>query len=897
MTVQNAVICTAVLLLFAERDRSRNRWSGLLLEFLGLFTALVAMNGVWEALFHRPGSYFATHLLLMAGYVLWLGRLNSRQYLVTIILFYAVETAGIVLSSIIPEILLPDSYGTLEIVLRNLAVLSTLAAAAFFRKKGILGFQNLNPVSTVYALLIGAATAVLAIAYSTSRNRYDASTPLFALLAFSCILVIDLVAYYMNYAVACAQEREKQLVIENYMAQNDRELRERVLPQTAYIDCGNRTVSAILNLETAKARAQGISLDYRCMVEPSLSVRDSDLCALMTNLIDNALEAMVRQRKTDGAVEVGLRQKGSSLYLCVVNPVDGALSLEELLSLRTTKEDDALHGYGHKIVEGIAARHDGAVNREVQGGRYIVDVVLDMTCAERGGGALKWSRSKSRYVTTRGLRWIRPRRRQRAFCGKRGFGWKSPGSPSRRSCCGTVSGKTGPCCFNAGECDWCKKTDRSWSGPDRSSPRTDNLPRSSWLLPGGLLLCLQREKPEPNLKWRKSSMGNFLVVNGVDGKRPKPGLIRTLSALAALLIAALAAAQLFLPALRVGELVNGAYAYNTYSGIDAAFICWPAFILGGELIGPNPVLIAGIVLAILGGLILDLLLLRARARQAAVYSGILAVIFAYFAAVWLALGTLVMNTAYDKFKELVHYAKENSMYGLHPFAMLVGGAALAAAVLCAVNAVTCAKLAREFPEEAPVRKPMTGRQAMALFTPVMAVILALAVTANILMNQYSGVMDNFFGQGAVHTSGGGSADQYYTDLLNAEDYSSKEASKAFAEAANRAIVGDGVVLLKNENNTLPLASGTKITLLGADLGLTEALNAAGLDVLDSTTPKASSGLTESGWTGSYLHQRGFGLKRLPLQSDHPRPGDHQDYLCGIRGGHLPGLPLLRNCRL
>ena len=71
-------------------------------------------------------------------------------------------------------------------------------------------------------------------------------------------------------------------------------------------------------------------------------------------------------------------------------------------------------------------------------------------------------------------------------------------------------------------------------------------------------------------------MGNFLVVNGADGKRPKPGLIRTLSALAALLIAALAAAQLFLPALRVGELVNGAYAYNTYSGIDTAFICWPA---------------------------------------------------------------------------------------------------------------------------------------------------------------------------------------------------------------------------------------------------------------------------------------------------------------------------------
>lgn len=429
MTIQNAVTCAAVLILFSKWGWGRRYWLGLGAQFLTLFIALVAMNGVWMVLFHSAGSYFVTHLLLMAGYVLWLGRLKRRQYVVTVILFYAVETAGIVLSSIIPEILPSDSYGALEIVLRNLVVLATLAVAVFFKRRGILGFQNLNPVSMVYALIIGAATALLAMAYSGSRSRYDRSAALFALLAFSCILIIDFVAYYMNYAVASAQEREKQLVIENYMAQSDKELlrlnqqnlddmrkirhdiknhfsylevlfregrydeavnyfdqlTETVLPQLSYIDCGNRTVSAILNLEAAKAKAQGIELDYRCMVEPELPVRDSDLCALMTNLIDNAMEAMVRQGQTDGAVEVGLRQKGSSLYLCVINPVDGALKPEDLLSLRTTKEDRALHGYGHKIVEGIAARYDGAVNREIRDGRYIVDVVLDMTCSESEG--------------------------------------------------------------------------------------------------------------------------------------------------------------------------------------------------------------------------------------------------------------------------------------------------------------------------------------------------------------------------------------------------------------------------------------------------------------------------------------------------------------------------------
>lgn len=426
MIVQNMVTCVAVLVLFAERGQGKRYWVGLGTQFLALFLALVAMNGAWEVLFHRAGSYFASHLLLMAGYVFWLGKLRKRQYLITVILFYAVETTGIVLSSIVSEVLLEEAYRIWGTALRNFVVLLTLAVAAFFRRKGILKFRNLNPVNTIYALLVGTTTAILAMAYSNSRQQYDAPTAQFALLAFSCILLIDFVAYYMNYAVASSQEREKQLVIENYMTQNDRELlclnqqnledmrkirhdiknhfaylevllqegrqeeamsyfeelQAGILPQLSYIDCGNRVVSAILNLETAKARAQGIILDYRSMVEPELPIRDSDLCALMTNLIDNAMEAMIRQGQTDGTVEVGLRQKGSSLYLCVINPVDGALKPEDLLSLRTTKEDRTLHGYGHKIVEGIAARYDGAVNREIREGRYIVDVVLDMTGTE-----------------------------------------------------------------------------------------------------------------------------------------------------------------------------------------------------------------------------------------------------------------------------------------------------------------------------------------------------------------------------------------------------------------------------------------------------------------------------------------------------------------------------------
>ncbi len=341
-------------------------------------------------------------------------------------------------------------------------------------------------------------------------------------------------------------------------------------------------------------------------------------------------------------------------------------------------------------------------------------------------------------------------------------------------------------------------------------------------------------------------MGNTLF-DGRDGNNRSTLMLA--AAGATLFIAVVAILQLFMPALRVGEISGGSYVYNYYSGIDVAFLCWPDFILGGELIGPNPVLIAGIVLSILGGLILGLMMLSARPKKAAILSGIMAVVFAYFGITWLCLGRLVLNTAYDKFTELVYYAKSADMYGIDLFAGFVGVVALIGAVINLLNAVQCAKAAKEFQEEEAARQPMTNGRAVAVYAPVMAVLLALAVVANILMPMYSGVMDNFFGQGAVSTTGGGGANDYYAGLLNAEYYDTKEASKAFAQAANRAIAGEGFVLLKNEQNTLPLAAGSQVTLLGANIGIADELTAAGLVVTDHSTTLSSSGLTEAGWTG------------------------------------------------
>ena len=97
----------------------------------------------------------------------------------------------------------------------------------------------------------------------------------------------------------------------------------------------------------------------------------------------------------------------------------------------------------------------------------------------------------------------------------------------------------------------------------------------------------------------------------------------------------------------------------------------------------------------------------------------------------------------------------------------------------------------------------------------MVACLILTAAAQIGMNMYSGAMDSFFGSGEtklVSTDGGKEMDAEYYDY----SCSTAEEAKELSAKVNNEVVGEGVTLLKNEDNALPLAEGAKITFLGVN---------------------------------------------------------------------------------
>lgn len=141
------------------------------------------------------------------------------------------------------------------------------------------------------------------------------------------------------------------------------------------IDTGNNFVDAILLSKTAVCREKNI--DFSCSVQPleNLKINAVDLSSLLSNLLDNAVEAAAQT--TEPFVRLTIMKYNAYYTICVENSYKGKKFLKENMgSLISTKSDKALHGYGTQIISDIAQKYDGNYTWEAQENRFISTVIM-----------------------------------------------------------------------------------------------------------------------------------------------------------------------------------------------------------------------------------------------------------------------------------------------------------------------------------------------------------------------------------------------------------------------------------------------------------------------------------------------------------------------------------------
>lgn len=141
------------------------------------------------------------------------------------------------------------------------------------------------------------------------------------------------------------------------------------------IRTGNTSVNAILSSKISIAQKHAINVNCKATVPGNLKISDVHLCAIIGNLLDNAIEACekVPAEKRFIRVYIGLFQQ--QLYISVSNSTE-ATRRKKLTELITSKKGE--HGLGLKRVDRIVSDYEGFVNRKNEPGVFATEIMLPL---------------------------------------------------------------------------------------------------------------------------------------------------------------------------------------------------------------------------------------------------------------------------------------------------------------------------------------------------------------------------------------------------------------------------------------------------------------------------------------------------------------------------------------
>lgn len=150
------------------------------------------------------------------------------------------------------------------------------------------------------------------------------------------------------------------------------ELLEVSYQKAGRCNSGNDVIDSVINCKMTEAVSKGIRLTYKINLSSRLNIPMIDICAILSNQLDNALEANENADSTSlRSIDVEIFQKNSLIFFKVTNTVpENPFKYSETLS--TTKENKSLtHGFGIKIIRDTVERHNGSLKMEFKDNRFV----------------------------------------------------------------------------------------------------------------------------------------------------------------------------------------------------------------------------------------------------------------------------------------------------------------------------------------------------------------------------------------------------------------------------------------------------------------------------------------------------------------------------------------------
>ncbi len=149
--------------------------------------------------------------------------------------------------------------------------------------------------------------------------------------------------------------------------------------QKRQISTGNFVADAMLNNKNALAEELGIRMTFTGTI-PEKGIASSDLCTILGNLVDNAIEST---KRLSGEKYIRIEANARELFfvLSIVNPVNERVVIKNN-RIKTSKSDVKNHGIGLKNVGRIAEKYGGKFRLSCDDREFVADISIKLQSQE-----------------------------------------------------------------------------------------------------------------------------------------------------------------------------------------------------------------------------------------------------------------------------------------------------------------------------------------------------------------------------------------------------------------------------------------------------------------------------------------------------------------------------------
>ena len=191
----------------------------------------------------------------------------------------------------------------------------------------------------------------------------------------------ELKAHYQKLQMIRHDFKNSLFVLETLNRQGKREELSQYISQylqsqgqtKQWVNTDNQIFNAVLNDKLSQARQDGVEVSVQ--VPPQVTgVADVDLCNLISNLLDNAMEAARRCPRKKRIVFL-LEAAPREFRLWVKNTIPASV-LQKNPNLNSSKADAESHGYGTRIIQNLVKKYHGMLEYYEEDGYFCCHLIL-----------------------------------------------------------------------------------------------------------------------------------------------------------------------------------------------------------------------------------------------------------------------------------------------------------------------------------------------------------------------------------------------------------------------------------------------------------------------------------------------------------------------------------------